>query len=56
MERGRGSIISKSVIVSSVLPAYYWYRKSKKEMLPRYSIADELILALQTPLGNLKLN
>jgi hypothetical protein len=37
-------LINYSLTIVSILLAYYWYRKTKKEIEPRYSLTDELII------------
>jgi hypothetical protein len=37
-------LINYSLTIVSILLAYYWYHKTKKDIEPRYSLTDELII------------
>jgi hypothetical protein len=37
-------LISNLVTLASIVAAYYWYLKAKKEVLPRCAISDQLII------------
>jgi hypothetical protein len=45
------SIISTVLAVASIVFGYYWYRKAKQEILPRYTSSSDLTItpSMQNP-------
>jgi hypothetical protein len=38
------AVISTLLAIASLVFGYYWYRKAKQEILPRYSISNDLVI------------